>query len=226
MATLWRVISSSVGTKLLLALSGLALAAYLVLHLVGNAFIFLGPEALNGWGHTLISNPLVVPAEIGLLLIFLVHVYKAVLNWWDNRQARPSGYRVKRWARHTSRKNLGSTTMIWTGGVILGFVVVHVAGFKYGVFYEPPEFEPGVRDLYRLVLDTFLNPAWAGFYLAVMVLIGFHLRHGVASAFQSLGADGPRFTPAVRLVGWLLALGLAAGFAFIPVWAYFLAGGA
>jgi len=224
MATLWRAVSSSVGTKVVIALSGLCLFAYLILHLIGNLFLFLGPAALNGWGHTLISNPLVIPAEIGLLLIFLIHVYKAFLNWWDNRQARPTAYEQKRWAGHTSRKNVGSTTMIWTGLVILAFVAIHVAAFKYGAFYEPPAYEPGVRDLYGLVVHTFLNPLWAGFYVAVLVLVGVHLRHGIASAFQSLGADGPRFTPAIMLIGYGLAVLIAAGFAFIPVWVYFRLG--
>src|SRR4030043_1101490 len=103
MATLWRVISSSVGTKILLALSGLALSAYLVLHLLGNAFLVIGPDLLNEWGHMLITNPLVIPAEIGLLVIFLVHVYKAVVNWWGNRQARPAGYVGKGGGGHTRR---------------------------------------------------------------------------------------------------------------------------
>jgi len=219
MATLWRVISSSVGTKILLALSGLALAAYLVLHLIGNAFLVIGPDLLNEWGHMLITNPLVVPAEIGLLVIFLVHVYKAVVNWWENRQARPVGYVEKKWAGHTSRKNVGSATMIWTGPVILVFVIVHVVTFKYGPYYEVPGSE--VRDLARMVYESFGQPLNAGFYVAVMVLIGFHLRHGLSSAFQSLGADGPRFTPAIQLVGYLLAVVLAAGFAFIPIWVYF-----
>lgn len=222
MATLWKFISSSVGTKVIIALSGLALFGYLILHLIGNLFLFLGREALNGWGHTLISNPLVIPAEIGLALIFLIHTYKAVVMWWTNRQARPQGYTEKTWAGHTSRKNVGSATMIWTGAIVFAFVVIHVAAFKYGAFYEPPEFEPGVRDLYQLVVGTFLNPGWAAFYVAVMLLIGTHLRHGIASAFQSIGADGPRFTPAIAGLGVVLAIVIAGGFAFIPIWVYFL----
>lgn len=219
MATLWRVISSSVGTKVLLALSGLALAAYLILHLIGNAFLIIGPEFLNEWGHKLITNPLVIPAEIGLLVIFLIHVYKAVVNWWANRQARPVGYAEKKWAGHTSRKNVGSATMIWTGAIVAVFVVIHVVTFKYGPYYEVPGSE--VRDLARMVFEAFGQPLTVGFYVAVMVLIGFHLRHGISSAFQSLGADGPRFTPAIQLIGYLLAVVLAAGFAFIPIWAFF-----
>jgi len=219
MATLWRVISSSVGTKILLALSGLALAAYLVLHLIGNAFLIIGPDSLNEWGHMLITNPLVIPAEIGLLVIFLIHVYKAVVNWWSNRQARPVGYAQKKWAGHTSRKSVASATMIWTGAIMAVFVVYHVVTFKYGPYYEVPGTE--VRDLARMVFEAFSQPLIMGFYVAVMVLIGFHLRHGISSAFQSLGADGPRFTPAIRLIGYLLAVVLAAGFAFIPIWAFF-----
>lgn len=222
MPTLWKFISSSVGTKVIIALSGLALFGYLILHLTGNFFLFLGPEALNGWGHTLISNPLVIPAEIGLLLIFVIHVWKTALMWWDNRKARPDGYAEKRWADHTSRKNVGSATMIYTGAIVFAFVVVHVAAFKYGAFYEPPEFEPGVRDLYQLVVGTFLNPAWAALYVLVMVLIGLHLRHGISSAFQSLGVDGPHFTPAVMRLGVVLAVLIGGGFAFIPIWVYFL----
>jgi len=219
MATLWRVISSSVGTKVLLALSGLALAAYLILHLIGNAFLIIGPEFLNEWGHALITNPLVIPAELGLLVIFLVHVYKAVVNWWENRQARPVGYVEKKWAGHTSRKSVASATTIWTGAIMLVFVIVHVVTFKYGPYYLVPGSE--VRDLARMVFEAFNQPLTVGFYVGVMVLIGFHLRHGISSAFQSLGADGPRFTPAIRLVGYLLAVVLAAGFAFIPIWAFF-----
>lgn len=222
MATLWKFMSSSVGTKVIIALSGLALAAYLVLHLIGNLFIFLGPAALNGWGHALISNPFVIPAEIGLTVIFLVHVVKAVVMWWDNRKARPTRYSRKRWAGHTSRKTVSSATMIWTGAIVFVFVVIHVAAFKYGAFYEPPEFEPGVRDLFQLVVGTFVNPGWAVFYVVVMTLIGAHLWHGAASAWQSLGVDGPRLTPLILLAGAVFAILLSAGFAFIPIWVQFL----
>ena len=90
-----RVFTSSVGTKLLIGLTGLALFAYLVLHLVGNALIFLGQDTFNEYSHTLISNPLIVPIEIGLLLIFLLHVYKTVTMWFANQPARPAGYQRK-----------------------------------------------------------------------------------------------------------------------------------
>ncbi len=220
MATLWKFISSSIGTKFIIAVSGLCLFAFLVIHLAGNLLIFLGPEALNDWGHMLVSNPLTIPAEIGLALIFLVHAYKAVLMWWDNRRARPADYATKKWAGHTSRKNVGSVTMIVSGPIVFGFVVWHVLTFKYGPVYEAVT--PGVRDLNRLILEAFSQPLVTGLYVLVMILIGLHLRHGIASAFQSLGADGPRFTPAAAVAGTILAVLIGAGFAIIPIWVFFL----
>ena len=220
MATVWKFISSSIGTKFIIAVSGLCLFAFLVVHLAGNLLIFLGPEALNRWGHLLVSNPLTIPAEIGLALIFLIHAYKAVLMWWDNRRARPSGYAEKKWAGHTSRKNVGSATMIVSGPIVFAFVVWHVLTFKYGPVYEAAE--PGVRDLSRLIYEAFSQPLVAGLYVLVMILIGLHLRHGLASACQSLGADGPRFTPVAIVAGTILAVLIGAGFAVIPIWVFFL----
>ena len=96
MSTLRRVFSSSVGTKFLLGLTGLALFAYLVLHLAGNLLILAGPATFNEYSHALISNPLILPIELGLLAIFLLHVYKAVTNFFVNRSARPESYAVKK----------------------------------------------------------------------------------------------------------------------------------
>jgi succinate dehydrogenase / fumarate reductase, cytochrome b subunit len=125
-----RVFSSSVGTKLLLGVTGLLLFAYLIVHLLGNLVVFAGQETFNHYAHALAGNPLVIPAELALLAFFLVHIYKAVTMWTANQRARPSRYEKKVWAGHTSRKSLSSTTMIWTGLVILVFVVVHVAHIK------------------------------------------------------------------------------------------------
>src|SRR3954469_15304847 len=127
-----RVFSSSVGTKLLIGVTGLLLFAYLVLHLAGNLMVFAGRDTFNHYSHALVSNPLVVPAEIALLILFLVHVYKTVTMWTANQRARTIGMKKKTGPRHASRKSLASTTMIWTGLITLVFVVIHVAQIKYG----------------------------------------------------------------------------------------------
>lgn len=214
-----RVFASSVGTKLLIGFTGLLLFAYLVLHLAGNLMILGGPELFNRYAHALVSNPLVIPAEIALLVIFVLHIYKTVTMWGANRRARPVGYGKKTWAGYTSRKSLASTTMIWTGLVTLAFVPVHLAQMKFGALYQIGE--PPIRDLYRTEVEVLQSPVWALVYVVCMVLIGFHLRHGIASAFQSLGADHPVYTKRLVVVGTVLAVVIGGGFAVIPVWVYF-----
>jgi succinate dehydrogenase / fumarate reductase cytochrome b subunit len=214
-----RVFSSSVGTKLLIGITGLLLFLYLVLHLVGNLMVFAGQETFNHYAHFLISNPLVVPAEIALLLLFLLHIYKTLTMWAANQRARNVGYEKKSWAGHTSRKSVASTTMIWTGVLVLVFVVVHVAQIKYGAWYEIGD--PPIRDLYRTEVDVFSSPVWVAVYVVCMVLIGFHLRHGISSAFQSLGADHPVYTKRLVVLGTVLAILIGGGFAAIPLWVYF-----
>src|SRR4051794_8677952 len=211
-----RVFTSSVGTKLLIGLTGLALFAYLVLHLVGNLLIFLGPDTFNEYSHTLVSNPLIGPIEIGLLLIFLLHIYKTVTMWLGNQAARPVKYQKKGRAGHTSRKSLASSTMIVTGTIAALFVLVHVKQFKYGAYYAAAA-NPAVRDLYRTEVEVFHQPLWVAFYVICTALVGLHLRHGISSGFQSIGFDHPIYTR--RLVTWGIvgALVVGGGLAVIPI---------
>jgi len=214
-----RVFTSSVGTKLLIGLTGLALFVYLVLHLVGNALVFLGQDTFNEYSHTLTSNPLIAPIEIGLLLIFLLHVYKAVTMWFANQRARPAGYQRKRPAGHTSRKSLSSSTMILSGSIVLLFILVHVKQFKYGAYYASAA-NPAVRDLYRTEVDVFHQPLWVAFYVICTALVALHLRHGISSGFQSIGFDHPIYTR--RLVTWGIvgAIVVGGGLAVIPLLVY------
>ena len=211
--------ASSVGTKLLLGVTGLLLFGYLVIHLIGNLMVFAGQETFNEYAHKLSGNPLVIPAELALLAFFVVHIYKAIRMWTANQAARPVGYRKKEWAGHTSRKTVSSATMIWTGLAILVFVVIHVAHIKYGAWYEIGE--PPVRDLYRTEAEIFSSPIWVAVYVLSMVLVAFHLRHGISSAFQSLGADHPIYTKRLTALGTAIAIVIGAGFALIPIWVYF-----
>lgn len=217
MITRLRAFTTSVGTKILIGVTGLALFAYLILHIAGNALVFLGPDAFNEYSHTLISNPLVPLIEIGLLLIFLLHIYKTVRMLVANRRARPVAYVQKKYAGPPSRKTLASSTMILSGIWLLLFVIIHVRTFKYGPEYETAS---GVRDLYRLEMENFSNPLTVAFYVLSMIIVGAHLWHGVSSAFQSLGADHPAVTSRVLLLGKLSAIGIAGGFIVITLWAF------
>jgi succinate dehydrogenase / fumarate reductase cytochrome b subunit len=219
MSTFRRVFSSSVGTKLLIGLTGLALFAYLILHLIGNVLIFAGADTFNGYSHRLISNPLIVPIEIGLLAIFLVHIYKAFTNYVANRTARPIGYETKKNAGHTSRKSLASSTMIWSGLVIAFFVIVHVKQFKYGAWYETAGANP-IRDLARTEFEVFSQPGWVALYVVATLIVGLHLRHGISSSLQSLGLDHPVYTRRLTVWGIVFAVIIGGGLACIPVWVY------
>lgn len=214
-----RAFNSSVGTKLLIGLTGLALFAYLIVHLAGNALIFLGPEVFNEYAHMLISNPLVIPIEIGLLSIFLLHIYKTVRMWMNNQSARPVKYEKKELAGHTSRKSVASTTMIWSGIVTALFVLIHVRQFKFGTYYQVAD-KADIRDLARLEIEVFQQPLWVAFYVVGTLLVALHLRHGVSSAFQSLGLDHPLYTRRLTTWGIVAAIVIGGGLAFIPVWVY------
>lgn len=215
-----RIFSSSVGSKLLIGLTGLALFLYMLLHLAGNVIVFFGPELFNEYSHRLISNPLIIPIEIGLLLVFLLHIYKTVRMWMFNQTARPVKYQKKEPAGHTSRKSIASSTMIASGLFLLVFVVVHVKQFKFGTYYLAAGSE-SVRDLYRTEIEVFQQPFWVLVYVVATLLVGLHLRHGFASAFQSLGLDHPRYTRRLVALGIVLALLIGVGLAIIPVWVYF-----
>ncbi len=214
-----KALGTSVGSKFLVALTGLSLVGFLIVHLAGNLLLLMGADKFNTYSHSLISNPLVIPAELGLVALLLLHVFKAVQHVARGRTARPQSYSKRVWAGGPSRKSFGSTTMIFSGVIVLVFLTLHLATFKYGPHYIGAE--PGVRDLYRLVVDVFQSPGVVVFYVVSMVAIGMHLRHGISSAFQSLGMMRPGWTPAILTGGLSLAIVLAAGFAFLPVWVHF-----
>ncbi len=219
MSTLRRVFTSTVGTKLLIGLTGLALFAYMVLHLVGNALIFAGPDTFNEYSHVLISNPLLLPVEFGLLVLFLLHVYKAVTNYFANSAARPIRYAKKKGADHTSRKSIASSTMLWSGLIVFIFIILHVWQFRFGTYYETGGELP-IRDLARTEFEVFSHPGWVAFYVVATLLVGLHLRHGISSSFQSVGLDHPVYTRRLTTWGIVLAVLVGGGLAFIPVWVY------
>ena len=219
MPTFRRLFSSSVGTKLLIGLTGLLLFLYLILHLAGNALIFAGPDIFNTYSHALISNPLIIPIEIALLLVFLLHVYKAVANYVANRRARPIGYEQKRLAGHTSRKSLASSTMIWSGVLVFLFIIVHVKQFKYGAWYQTVSDDP-IRDLARTEYEVFAQPLWVAVYVIATLLVGLHLRHGISSGFQSIGFDHPVYTRRLMQWGVAFAILIGVGLAIIPLWVF------
>jgi succinate dehydrogenase / fumarate reductase, cytochrome b subunit len=210
--------SSSVGTKVLIGITGFALFLYLVIHIAGNLLVFFGPAVFNQYAYVMEErNPLLPVIELLLLAVFLVHVYKTVRMFLANQSARPVRYARKKTAGRPSRKSLASSTMIVSGLWLLAFLIVHVKAFRFSPVYPWGE---GGRDLYRQEMENLSNPFVAGFYVLSMIVVGSHLWHGISSALQSLGLDHPRWTPRVLTAGKLFAVAIAGAFIVIAVWVY------
>jgi succinate dehydrogenase / fumarate reductase cytochrome b subunit len=228
MASVGQALRSSVGKKLVSGLTGLLLCGFIVAHLIGNLLLLVGREAFNEYAYFLEHlghGYAVYVMEAGLIAIFLFHAVSGIQVALDRRSARSSRYAVTASAGGASRKTIASRSMILTGIVLLLFVPLHVAAFKYGVGGEfrmtTVHGEP-FRDLYGLVVDAFNQAPIAALYVAVMLLLGTHLRHGFWSAFQSLGATNPRYLPVIYSVGYAFAVVIAFGFLFIPVYIFLL----
>ena len=210
--------SSSVGTKVLIGITGFALFLYLVIHIAGNLLVFFGPAVFNQYAYVMEErNPLLPVIELLLLAVFLVHIYKTVRMFLSNQSARPVRYAQKKPAGRPSRKSLASSTMIVSGLWLLAFLIVHVKAFRFSPTYP---WGDGGRDLYRQEMENLSNPFVAGFYVLSMIVVGSHLWHGISSALQSLGLDHPRWTPRVLTAGKLFAVAIAGAFIVIAVWVY------
>jgi succinate dehydrogenase / fumarate reductase cytochrome b subunit len=216
---------TSVGKKFVMALTGLALTFFVITHLAGNLQLFLPQgDAFNRYAEGLASlGPILYVAEVGLLAFILFHAVSGILLKLDHAAAR-GGVVYSRFKSKgkPSRHSTSTRSMIITGVILLVFIILHIAQFKFGPGvaegYVATVDGKEVRDLHRLVVETFRQPIWAVGYMGVMVLLGLHLRHGFWSAFQSLGMINPRLSGVISLVGVVLALLLAVGFLGIPLW--------
>ena len=231
MPSAWTMIWSSVGRKIINAVTGLALCGFLIVHLSGNIALLTGArETFNRYSHFLLHDlgKAIYFAEAGLVLIFLLHIITAVSVWWNKQTARPVDYKKSGSAGPPSRKTFSSETMIYSGLIIFIFTVLHILTFKYG-----PGIEEGyimtvngvvIRDLFQRGIDVFSKPGYVIWYVFGMIVLFFHLRHGFWSAFQSLGANHPRYLPIINTVGVLFAIIMGFGFLIIPVVIYFRGG--
>jgi succinate dehydrogenase / fumarate reductase cytochrome b subunit len=206
--------AASVITKVLMALTGLAWLGFLVMHLTGNFLLFQGAEKFNAYSDMLHSlGPLVLVADLGLILFLGVHVASALGVTTRNRRAREGGYSV----RATNGQATWASRSMAVGGIILlTFIILHVKTFKFGD-------QSGEGGLHGLVVSTFKNPVWAGWYVLAMIALGLHLSHGFGSAFQTIGVFKPSWRARLKQAGAAFGWLIAAGFISMPLWAYFVA---
>lgn len=223
MPQFYKFIRSSIGKKIMMALTGLAMVIFLIEHLSGNILLFSrNPDPYNEYAHFLLSfGWLIIVAEIILIGILLSHVFSAMSITIGKNKARPIGYSKTGNAGGASKKTLSSRTMIWTGLITFVFIVIHLKTFKFGPNYSTTVGGVEMRDLHTLAWEVFRNPIYVAWYVGALFFLGFHLRHGFWSSFQSLGVNHPKYTPLIYSIGILIAVVVSAGFLGIPLWIYF-----
>ena len=226
------IFTSSIGKKFWMALIGLFLCIFLVLHMSINLLLLLEDRSYFDMGVYIMSTAPVKVMEIFLFGSIALHICLGVLLQIKNWIARPVRYAKK----YSSETSFFSKYMIWTGGIILIFFCLHFMDFffyKFGWFGSDPA-AIGVTDyaatetaanhnFYDIARVVFNNDAYCWVYIVFMALLGFHLIHAFQSAFQSLGWNHPTYTPIIKWVGYIYSIAIPIGFAIIPL--YFIFGG-
>jgi len=206
-------LGSSIGKKLMMAVTGFSFCGFLAAHLAGNLTIYGGKDAFNGYAeHLHALGPLLTVAELGLLTLFLIHVITGLILFLQNLKARPVRYAVNKTA---GGRTLGSATMPYTGVLLLAFIVFHLLNFHF--------VDKTGTTIFNIVSEAFSNIGYVAIYIFAMVVAAIHVSHGFWSAFQTLGANHPKYMPAIRTVGIAFAVVIGIGFGFLPIYISLLA---
>lgn len=221
----FKFLTSSIGRKLIMSLTGLFLIIFLVAHLVGNLQLLIsdGGVQFNQYAKFMTSNPLIKSVSYGLYFFILLHAIQGILVWRKNSAAKGTKYAVTTKANNSwASRNMGPL-----GVVVLIFILIHMYQFwlqmKLGTLDMVPQGADGamIKDLYGIVSATYENIFFVIFYVVSMFFIAMHLSHGFQSAFQSLGINHKKYTPLIQFLGKAYSLLIPLGFAIIPIYFYF-----
>lgn len=211
-----QLLTNAVGRKLLMAVTGILMVLFVVVHLLGNSSIFVGPDGINAYAAKLHSlGPVVWIFRAVMLALLLVHVWFGVTLTLENSAANPAKYAVNRKLKAT----FSSETMIWTGLLLLAFIVYHLLQFTVRV---TPDIVKGVDaqgryDVFTMVVTSFRHTWIAVMYIAAMIVLFLHLKHGVQSFFQTLGVSNDRTLPSYEALAKVLSVIFLVGYCSIPV---------
>ena len=203
---------TTVGKKAVMAVTGFILFGFIVGHLLGNLQIYLPPEKINNYARMLRAIPeLLWVARITLLVSVILHIWSSVQLTLQQNAARP--------VKYVKKANLNSTyasrTMMWSGPIIAAFIIFHLLHFTFGTIHPGGPFD--VHNVYNNVVTGFQVWPVSLFYIIAMVMLCYHLYHGLWSMFQSLGFSHPVYTPWLKLFAKVFAILIAAGNISIPV---------
>ena len=202
---------SSVGKKLLMALTGFCFVGFLTGHLVGNLTLYGGRDAFNAYAeHLHALGPVITLVEWGMVTLAIIHVFTGFLLFLQNLKARPVRYVVN---KNGGGRTLSSRLMPYTGFAILLFLIYHLLQFHF--------VDKTFTTIYDIVSLAFANVLNISFYLVAMVVVALHIRHGFWSLFQTLGANHPKYMPIIMGGSIVLSLIFGIGFGFLPVYVSF-----
>ncbi|WP_298866369.1 succinate dehydrogenase cytochrome b subunit [uncultured Gimesia sp.] len=227
-ATKWimTLLSSSIGQKFVMGITGLLLCGFLVVHLAGNLLVYVGADAYNGYADKLHSMMLLPVAETGLFLLLFAHMALAFKLTRDNERARHISYqepqsKIEEKPSVFSQTPMGNTSgwMFLSGSIILGFLVWHMIDMKLQL---NPTVDYDGKKPYGIIVDVLGSYISAPIYIVGTIVLGFHLSHGFSSAFQSLGLNHPKYTPLIKKLAIIFALVIAVGFVSLPLWGFFI----
>jgi succinate dehydrogenase / fumarate reductase cytochrome b subunit len=210
---------STVGKKLLMSVTGVAMIGFVIVHLLGNLSVYAGPDAINAYSAALHRlGPVVWAFRLVLLAAFVLHVFFGILLTLENRAAKPESYAVKKSLQAT----FAGRNMVWTGLLIAAFIAYHLLHFTFQVtnpgtsaIRHPDAL--GRPDVFLMVISGFRNFLIASAYVFAMGVLGLHLSHSIQSLFQTLGLNSERTFPIIEKGGSVTALILALGFVSIPI---------
>lgn len=223
MSWVTKTLNSTLGRKLLMALTGLFLILFLVVHLAGNLQLLVGDDgdSFNLYAHSMATNPLIRIVSIFNFLFIILHVVYSVLLTQYNKKARPVAYAVTNPSENSS---WASRNMGILGTVVLIFILVHLRGFWYRLKFGTPASVTIEGEEYDnafiIVEEAFKNPIYAGFYVVSMAFLAFHLSHGFASAFQTIGLNHKKYSPLIQKIGVGFSILVPVLFALIPIVMY------
>jgi succinate dehydrogenase / fumarate reductase cytochrome b subunit len=201
--------STSVGKKQLMAITGLLFLLFLTTHLLGNLSIYGGPAAFVAYAeHLHALGKLLVAAEVGMALALIIHVGTALVLFFENRRARPVKYAMD---KSGGGRTFSSQTMPYTGLLILAFIGVHLATFSHHLVDQT------TRNIFQIATDVFAQKLFLAIYLIAMVIVALHVRHGLWSAFQTIGANHPKYMPFIQKLSIVFAVLVGIGFFSLPL---------
>jgi len=219
-----QLLTSSIGRKILMAITGQAMVLFAVIHLLGNSSIFGWlPGGINAYAHHLHSlpAPIIIGFRLGLLLFVCVHIWFGIQLTIENRGGRPKEYAVK----STQKATFASENMIWTGVLLMAFILYHLAHFTFQIInpdtaalnHLVPLHGDNVPNVLGMVVSAFQNMLVTLIYAGAMLILFLHLSHGIQSFFQTMGWSNDRVQPFLTKAGTLAALALFLGYAAVPL---------